>query len=65
MAQHVLRAWIKYWSGFMRGGGYSDSQIYISFYLKFNIDVWSAMALNTDNAEKLTNTIKGQFYEIH
>jgi len=55
--QAALRASIAWWAGFQRAHGRNDSESYRRFYFKFGIDVLSAQALNTNEAEALAERI--------
>lgn len=52
-AQTELRASIALWAGYQRAAGRPDSESYRRFYLGFGVDVLSAQALGTREAEKL------------
>lgn len=51
--QAALRESIAWWGGYQRAAGRDDSESYKRFYWKFGIDVLSAQALNTKDAQTL------------
>jgi DNA repair protein RadD len=55
--QYELRKHIALWAGHQKSQGYEDSIIYRKFYHLFGIDILSAQALNTKDAETLMNKI--------
>lgn len=62
-AQKHLRESIAWWAGAQRAAGREDSESYRRFYFAFGVDVLSAQALGTADAEKLTNTINNKLME--
>jgi superfamily II DNA or RNA helicase len=52
-AQRQLRESISVWAGYFKNLQLEDSEIYRRFYFDFKIDIMSAQALNTKDAEKL------------
>lgn len=52
-SQQELRASIALWAGYQKQAGYSDSEIYRLFFFKFHIDILSAQALNSKDAQAL------------
>ena len=63
IAQSGLRDVIALWAGVRRDRGMSDSEIYRRFYHTFNVDVLSAQALGTSDAEELTVKIKEGYWK--
>ena len=61
--QHALRASIAWWLGIHRSKGRSDSEAYRRFYHAFNIDVMTAQALKTKDAETLAEKINNNMGE--
>jgi hypothetical protein len=57
-AQKGLRDTIAIWAGFLRAENKTDSQIYRTFYFDFGIDIASAQALNTNDADELRGKIQ-------
>lgn len=57
-AQTELREIIAYWAGVYKAKGETDSMRYRRFYLTFGVDVMTAQALETKEANILTNQIK-------
>lgn len=57
-AQGDLRENIALWAGYQRAAGRPDSESYRRFYFKFGIDVLSAQALGTKEAQALNARIK-------
>lgn len=55
--QELLRGLIRQWGSDHRARGIPDSESYRRFYFQFGIDVLSAQALGTRDAEKLTERI--------
>ena len=58
-AQESLRHTIAVWGGFQRSHGRSDSESYRRFYFNYGIDVMSAQALGTKEAEELQKRMEG------
>jgi superfamily II DNA or RNA helicase len=56
-AQHKLRHWIALYAGYLREQGLSDSEIYRTFYFKFDVDVMTAQTLNVKGATDLQQCI--------
>ncbi len=56
-AQEALRGSIAQWAGYQRAANRPDSERYRRFYHMFGVDVLSAQALNTKDAEVLTARI--------
>jgi superfamily II DNA or RNA helicase len=56
-AQAVLRDAIAWWAGHQRAEGRGDPESYRRFYFAFGVDVLSAQALGTKEAEALTDRI--------
>lgn len=52
-AQAELREAIAWWAGRERAAGLNDSEIYRKFYVQFGIDILSAQALPSRDADKL------------
>lgn len=62
--QGGLRASMAWWAAFQREAGRDDSESYRRFYYKFGIDVLSAQALNTKDANNLAIKINKHLAEL-
>ena len=62
--QGGLRASIGWWAAYQREANISDSEAYRRFYYKFKIDVLSAQALNTREANTLAEKINEHLAEL-
>jgi superfamily II DNA or RNA helicase len=58
-AQAALREQIAWWAGRQRQQGSSDAESYRRFYLTFGVDVATAKALGTTDAEELSERVAG------
>ena len=56
-SQKSLRELLAVWGGYRRYEGQEDSEIYKRFYWKFGVDMISACALKSKDAESLLNNI--------
>jgi DNA repair protein RadD len=56
-AQEKLRELISLWAGYYHDKGFTDSQIYRLFFIRFNIDIATAQTLGTKKTEELHGVI--------
>lgn len=60
-AQEQLREAISWWGGHQRAAGRDDSESYRLFYHRFGVDVLSAQAYETKQAQQLTQRIQEDY----
>ena len=59
-AQRTLRDTMAWWAGVGRSQGQVDAELYRRFYHLFGMDVLTAQALGTQEAQELTNKIRAR-----